>query len=317
MPGSSFAADQVLCVCEGAGLTIRCVLSCDSSVVTCLLAGWLYVLQEHYAAVAEQLVDARLCRGSLNTRVSQLHGQGCILIGDAAHSMWPVRAMDAAADAWPHQHLLQPCMLSRTSTNLPPLRALRQTLGQGINAALEDTAVLGRLQTCQVRHGLQLRLAELLVHTASNAGAACRQHPSPAHAPALQGCGVDALPQLFHEARHADAMAAVVLTERAYGGKHAVSRAAIVQSMLRMSLHRLLPGLMRAPALHLMNETVAGYAAILGLAEEEERVLNTAALGVGVGAAAAVAFAAALLATTARAVAASIGVGVLLAGAGM
>lgn len=71
-------------------------------------------LQEHYRAAAEQLMECPVSDGFCNTRCSQLHGPGLILMGDAGHSMWP-------------------------------------TLGQGVNSALEDAVVLNKvLAECKV-----------------------------------------------------------------------------------------------------------------------------------------------------------------------
>jgi len=77
--------------------------------------------------MARQLVDAPLCRGNLNTSCSQIWGPSAVLMGDAAHSMWP-------------------------------------TLGQGVNAALEDAAVLNRvLKACRVSLAQGLSMGECYV----------------------------------------------------------------------------------------------------------------------------------------------------------
>jgi kynurenine 3-monooxygenase len=68
--------------------------------------------QEHYRFMASQLVSAPLSHGNQNTQCSQIWGPNGVLMGDAAHSMWP-------------------------------------TLGQGVNSALEDATVLSQvLQDC-------------------------------------------------------------------------------------------------------------------------------------------------------------------------
>jgi hypothetical protein len=114
---------------------------------------------------------------------------------------------------------------------------------------------------------------------------------------------LSAVPQALHAARHKDVLAVVDLTWNSYGeGKHAISAISIVKSMLLFWGAKMLPGLVRRPALSLMNETNMAYSEIQRMQEEEEKSLTAAALALGV---AAVAVPSALLAPLAHVAAAA------------
>lgn len=156
--------------------------------------------------MAEEFLAAPTCSGSYNTRCSQLCGPHVVLVGDAGHSMWP-------------------------------------TLGQGVNAALEDVQVL----------------QDVLLHS---------------------GGDLLAVPQLYNDRRHKDVLAVVDLTEKSYGsGNHAVGAYGIMQMAFLQLASKIIPGLVAGPALCAMNSTTLRYAVIKERADRERMAADATRTG--------------------------------------
>lgn len=178
-----------------------------------------WLKEDQYSQVAQQLAASPVSSGGVNTRCSQLHGPNVVLIGDAAHSMWP-------------------------------------SLGQGANAALESAGVLDR---------------------------------------ALEACDGDnsSVPETFNKLRHEDALAAVELTQRGFGGKNTRTvyfGLFMFKFLAQLVLSKILPFIPR-PALTTLNDTLASYSEILKSSERHSRVADITLAVIGASLIAALFFA--------------------------
>ena len=168
--------------------------------------------EQECAEMAQQFVTSPVSTGGYNTRCSQLHGPSTILLGDAAHSMWP-------------------------------------SLGQGANSALEDCKVLGDLLAA--------------------------------------GTTVAELPAAYTAARHADALAAVDLTEAGFGGRNnrAMGKFFLFKLVASMLLRKLLPWLVPAPAFIGLNTTLTPYSEVARRVKVEDTCWRVVLLGLAAAAA--------------------------------